>query len=52
MAKILAMGSNTMYFILGALVLIYFLVLFNNKRNNKKRKSRSFMEGKKRHEKH
>lgn len=40
----------TMYIILGALALVYFVVLFNNRRNKKKRKSRSFMEGKKRHE--
>lgn len=37
------------YIIFGALALVYFVVLFNNKRNRKKRKSRSFMDGKKRH---
>lgn len=43
------MEYNT-YIILGVLALVYFAVLFNNKRNKKKRKSRSFMEGKKRHD--
>ena len=41
--------NNAIYFILGALALVYFVVLFNNKRNNKRRKSRKFMEGKRRH---
>ncbi len=41
----------TIYIIFGALVLVYFVVLITNKRNNKKRKSRSFMDGKKRHNK-
>jgi len=36
------------YIILGLLAVVYFLVFFKNKRTNKKRKSRSFMEGKKR----
>ncbi|GMN08514.1 hypothetical protein MTsPCn5_39040 [Croceitalea sp. MTPC5] len=40
----------TIYIILGALALVYFIVLFNNKRNNRRRKSRSFMEGKRKHE--
>ena len=39
------------YIILGVLALIYFAVLFSNKRNNRKRKSRSFMDGKKRQDK-
>ena len=41
--------NYTIYIILGALIFIYFAVLFKNKRNKKKRKSRSFMDGKKRH---
>ena len=43
--------NYTVYIILSVLALVYFVVLFNNKRNNKRRKSRKFMEGKKRHEK-
>ena len=39
----------TIYIILGALVVVYFAVFFKNKRGQKRRKSRSFMEGKKRH---
>lgn len=41
--------SNTIYMILGALAVIYFVVLFYNKRGQRKRKSRKFMEGKRRH---
>ncbi|WP_281499694.1 hypothetical protein [Allomuricauda sp. SCSIO 64092] len=43
--------DNTIYIILGGLALVYFVVLFYNKRNTRKRKSRKFMEGKRRHEK-
>jgi len=43
--------NYTVYIILGVLALIYFVVLFTNRRNQKKRKSRKFMEGKRRHQK-
>lgn len=43
--------DNTIYIILGGLALVYFVVLFYNKRSTRKRKSRKFMEGKRRHEK-
>ncbi len=41
----------TLYIILAVLAIIYFVVLFSNKRGRQKRKSRKFMEGKRRHEK-
>jgi len=43
--------DTIIFYILGVLVIIYFAVLFKNKRNSRKRKSRSFMEGKRKHEK-
>jgi hypothetical protein len=36
---------NTMYYILGALLVVYLLIGMFNKRQGKRRKSRSFMEG-------
>ena len=36
---------NTIYYILGALLLVYLLIGMFNKRQGKRRKSRSFMEG-------
>lgn len=41
----------TLYIVLALLALIYFVVLFSNKQGRKKRKSRKFMEGKRRHDK-
>lgn len=41
----------TLYIVLAVLALIYFVVLFSNKRGRHKRKSRRFMEGKRRHNK-
>ena len=43
--------NNTIYITLGVLALVYFVILFTNKKNNRKRKSRRFMEGKQRHKK-
>ncbi|WP_255578253.1 MULTISPECIES: hypothetical protein [Flavobacteriaceae] len=40
--------NNTIYFILGGLALVYFIILFNNKRNQRNRKSRKFMDDKRR----
>ncbi|PRX54137.1 hypothetical protein CLV81_2533 [Flagellimonas meridianipacifica] len=39
----------TIYIILGGLVIVYFVVFFTNKRGQKRRKSRKFMDGKRRH---
>ncbi len=36
---------NIIYYILGALLLVYLLIGTFNKRQGKRRKSRSFMEG-------
>ena len=36
---------NTIYYILGALLLMYFLIGMFNKRQGRRRKTRSFMEG-------
>lgn len=43
------MQGDVIYYVLGVLAIIYLGVLFRNKRNNRKRKSRKFMEGKRRH---
>lgn len=43
--------SDTIYYILGVLTIIYIAILFKNKRGSRNRKSRKFMEGKRRHEK-
>ncbi|MEM8506375.1 MAG: hypothetical protein AAF717_01045 [Bacteroidota bacterium] len=43
--------DNTLYIILTVLALIYFVILFSNKRGQRKRRSRKFMEGKRRHQK-
>ncbi|WP_396592053.1 hypothetical protein [Allomuricauda sp. R78024] len=43
--------SDTIYYILGLLAIIYIAILFKNKRGSRNRKSRKFMEGKRRHEK-
>lgn len=42
------MGDYGIFLILGALVLVYFAVLLNNRKGGKKRKSRKFMDGKRR----
>ncbi|MGB5315043.1 MAG: hypothetical protein WBN56_03515 [Robiginitalea sp.] len=41
-----AMG-NEVFYIFGGLVVVYFLITFYNKRQSRRRKSRSFMEGRK-----
>lgn len=42
--------SDTIYYILGVLAIIYLAILFKNRRGSRNRKSRKFMEGKRRHE--
>lgn len=37
--------DNTIYYILGGLLLVYFLIATFNKKKGKQRKSRSFMDG-------
>lgn len=37
--------KNEIFYILGGLLLVYFIVAVYNKRQSKRRKSRSFMEG-------
>lgn len=41
----------TIWYVLGFLFFIYLVILFRNKRGNKRRRSRQFMDGKRRHEK-
>ncbi len=41
----------TIYMILGGLALVYFAVFFTNKKSQKRRKSRKFMDGKRKHDK-
>ncbi|SHG18812.1 hypothetical protein SAMN04488116_0164 [Flagellimonas flava] len=45
-----ATTDYTIWYALGILGLIYLVVLFRNKRGTKRRKSRKFMEGKRRHD--
>ena len=42
--------DNTIWYVLGVLGLIYLVILFRNKKATRRRKSRSFMEGKRKHE--
>ncbi|WP_262889921.1 hypothetical protein [Croceivirga lutea] len=42
--------NNTIFIVLAILFIIYLAILVSNKRGNKKRKSRNFMEGKRRHQ--
>ncbi|MFZ9002957.1 MAG: hypothetical protein ACO20F_04750 [Robiginitalea sp.] len=37
--------DNQIFYILGGLLVIYFLIAIYNKRQSKRRKTRSFMEG-------
>lgn len=37
--------DNQIFYILGGLLVVYFLIAIYNKRQSKRRKSRSFMEG-------
>ncbi len=39
--------GNEVFYILGGLLLVYFAITFYNKKQSKRRKSRSFMEGRK-----
>ncbi len=42
--------DNTIWYVLGVLGLIYLVILFRNKKAARRRKSRRFMEGKRKHE--
>ncbi|MEX0287837.1 MAG: hypothetical protein AB3N14_01900 [Flavobacteriaceae bacterium] len=37
--------DNTIYYVVGALAVVYLLISWNNRRTAKRRKSRGFMEG-------
>ncbi len=39
----------TIWYVLGILAIIYLVILFTNKRGKRRRKSRKFMDGKRRH---
>jgi hypothetical protein len=44
--------KNEIFYILGGLLLVYFIVALYNKRQSKRRKSRSFMEGRRLKDRH
>jgi hypothetical protein len=44
---LLRVMGNELFYILGGLLVVYFLITVYNKRQSKRRKSRSFMEGRK-----
>lgn len=39
--------NNEIFYILGGLIAVYLIIAFYNKRRSRRRKSRSFMEGRK-----
>ena len=43
--------DNITFYLLGVLAIIYLVILAKNKKGARKRKSRKFMEGKRRHDK-
>ena len=43
------MTGNIIWYVLAVLGLIYLIIAFRNKGRSKRRKSRSFMEGKRKH---
>lgn len=43
------MTGNTIWYVLAVLALIYLVLSFRNKGRSKRRKSREFMEGKRKH---
>lgn len=45
-----AATDNTIWYVLAVLGLIYLIILYRNKRSTRRRKSRKFMEGKRRRE--
>ncbi|WP_190809314.1 hypothetical protein [Flagellimonas sp. S3867] len=46
------MEGDVIYYVLGVLAIIYLAVLFKNKRGRRDRKSRKFMDGKRKHNNH
>ncbi|MGW9686889.1 hypothetical protein [Flagellimonas sp. 2504JD1-5] len=44
------MEGNVIYYVLGVLAIIYLAVLFKNKQGRRERKSRKFMDGKRKHD--
>lgn len=45
-----AATDNTIWYVLLVLGLIYLIILFRNKKATKRRRSRKFMEGKRKHD--
>ncbi|MDC6384511.1 hypothetical protein PP180_03995 [Muricauda sp. SK9] len=45
-----AATDNTVWYVLAILGLIYLIILFRNKKSTRQRKSRRFMDGKRRHD--
>ncbi|MEX0312715.1 MAG: hypothetical protein AB3N18_00945 [Allomuricauda sp.] len=43
------MEGNIIYYVLGILGVIYLAIFFKNKQGKRRRKSRKFMDGKRRH---
>ncbi len=41
--------GDIIYYILGVLAIVYLVILFKNRRGTRNRKSRKFMDGKRRH---
>ncbi|AWX43375.1 hypothetical protein HME9304_00363 [Flagellimonas maritima] len=41
--------SDIIYYVFGVLAIIYLAILFKNRRGSRNRKSRKFMDGKRRH---
>ena len=44
-----AAADYTVWYVLGVLGLIYLIILFRNKKGRRRRKSRKFMDGKRKH---
>ncbi len=44
--------DNTIFYILGGLLLVYFLIATFNKKKGRKRKTRNFMEGQRLRDRH
>ncbi len=45
-----ATTDHTIWYVIGILAIIYLAVLFKNKRGKRERRSRKFMDGKRKHD--
>jgi len=43
------MTDNIIWYVLGVLAVVYLIIIYRNRSRSKRRKSRSFMEGKRKH---